>query len=152
MFQRYPFRLWVKWRPSECVALTRLLSIKTTHAVGYRCLALMALKELQDEISMLCRFHIAPLLDNAILIKEKARALNAHVGSTIHRFLHPNLKKIAKFSICVTQKREGKIVLLYELLMFFWAILGDAAHTTSHLCEVWPQGLNTLGLGSATRC
>ncbi len=63
--------------------------------------------------------------ENAVRTDHKSGALRAHVGFTVHAFLHPDPVSLDDFLGGVAQECEGQLELIDELAMAFFRVNAD---------------------------
>ena len=64
----------------------------------------------------------------AVLVDEKARALDAHVLAAEHALLFPHAVRFGDFMVDVAQQREIQLVLCFELRLLRGRVGRDAEH------------------------
>src|SRR5258708_15752503 len=89
--------------------------------------------------------------DDALVVDQHGRALDAHVFAAIHALLHPDAVFLADLPALVRGEGEGQRIFLLELVMRAHRISGDADDRRFRLREIGHGVAKPASLGGTAR-
>src|SRR6185369_202782 len=94
---------------------------------------------------------VPDVADDALLVDQEGRALDAHVFAPIHALLDPGAIGLGDLAFLVGGEGEGQLVFLLELVMAGHAVAAEADDDGIALAEAGEAVAEAAGLGRAAR-
>src|SRR4029077_18420559 len=113
---------------------------------------LYRLRRLQHLVHMTRHLDLVPdVADDAFLVDQEGRPLDAHVFAAVHALLDPRTIGLGDLSLLVGGEDEGELVLLLELVVPGHSVAAEADDHGLALAEAGEAVADPAGLGRAAR-